>query len=120
MLNDSQRRRLGQKGNDIGRHLLKQVSVLFSPDTVLFWFRKLIAQKYDSSQRRKGGRKRTSKELADLIVRVARNNPSWGYDKIRGVVEYLGPWPQDKDSKITEFQRLGGLAEVVPASKKAA
>ena len=89
-LTDSQRRRLALKGHDIGRHLLNQVSVLFSPETVLSWYRKLVAQKYDGSRNRKAGRPRTSQELVDLVVRIARNNPSWGYDRIRGVVEHLG------------------------------
>jgi putative transposase len=89
-LTDSQRRRLASKGHDVGRHLLKQVSVLFSPDTIIGWYRKLVAQKYDGSRSRKAGRPRTSKELVDLVIRIARNNPSWDYDRIRGVIEHLG------------------------------
>ena len=89
-MNDSQKRRLGRKGKDIGRLMLKEISTIFCPDTILKWFLILVAQMYDGSKRRKGGRSRISKEVIELVALIARRNPSWGYDKIRGVVEHLG------------------------------
>ena len=62
ILNDSQKRRLGRKGKDVGRLMLKEISVIFCPDTILKWFATLVAQKYDGSSKRKGGRSRISKE----------------------------------------------------------
>ena len=89
-LSNSQRRRLARKGHAIGRHLLQRTSVLFSSETVLGWYRKLVAQKYSGSYTRKSGRPRTSLGLIELVVQIARNNPSWGYGRIKGVVEHLG------------------------------
>ena len=55
LLNDDQRRRLAVKGKALGRKLLGEVGSLVTPDTILGWYRKLIAKKYDGSQRRSPG-----------------------------------------------------------------
>src|SRR5213596_896031 len=62
--NDDQRRRLAAKAKGLGRKLLAQVATIATPETLLAWHRKLIAQKYDGSSFRTHGRRRTSKELA--------------------------------------------------------
>jgi len=90
-LTDSQRRRLATKRIAIGRHILANVSTLFQPDTILGWHRKLVAQKYDSSASgRKSGRPRVPQEIIDEVLRVAKINPSWGYDRIAGVLAHVG------------------------------
>ena len=91
ILNDDQRRRLAIKGKKLGRKLLREVCRVFEPDTVLKWHRQLVASKYDGSRnRRRPGRPPISREIEDLIVRMARENPDWGYLKIEGYLKYLG------------------------------
>jgi hypothetical protein len=77
--NDDQRRRLAAKAKGLGRRRLAEVATLVTPDTLLAWHRKLIAQKYDGSERRRPGRPRTRPELEALVVRMAEENRGWGY-----------------------------------------
>ena len=61
------------------------------PDTILAWYRKLIAQKFDGSQyRRYPGRPRIEPKLEALIVQMAKENSGWGYDRIAGALANLG------------------------------
>ena len=61
------------------------------PDTILGWYRKLIARKFDGSKARRClGRPRIDSELEDLVVRMARENVDWGYDRIVGALANLG------------------------------
>ena len=77
--NDDQRRRLAAKGKILGRRRLQEIGTLFTPDTVLRWRRLLVAKKWDYSERRGGtGRPRTEPEIVELVLRLARENPSWG------------------------------------------
>ncbi len=80
--NDDQRRRLAVKGKSVGRKDLLRLVSIVTPDTLLAWHRRLIAQKYDSSQKRKPGRPLTTASLRELILRMARENRSWGYTRI--------------------------------------
>ena len=87
---DGQRRRLAAKGRVLGRRVLNQLSGLVTPDTILHWYRELIARKYDGSSRRGRGRPGTAASLQDLVVQLARENPSWGYTRLRGALGNLG------------------------------
>jgi len=87
---DSQRRRLAAAGRTLGRTKLRELGCIVTPDTRLRWYRQLIAQKYDGSMRRKRGRPNKSQEMADLIVRMSRENPRWGYTRIRDAMNNLG------------------------------
>ena len=72
LLTDSQRRRLAILSKKLGRGVLAKIGGSFSPDTILKWHRKLVAQKYDSSKNRgKGGRPRISDELKQYIIEMA-------------------------------------------------
>jgi putative transposase len=82
--NDDQRRRLAVRAKGLGRKLLAEVATLVTPDTLLAWHRKLIAEKYDGHKKRRPGRPRTGKELESLVVRMAEENGSWGYRRIQG------------------------------------
>ena len=73
-LTDDQRRRLAVKGKLLGRKILGQVAGIVTPDTILRWYRRLVAKKYDGSKKRGPGRPATHKEIADLVVRMAREN----------------------------------------------
>jgi len=89
LLNDDQRRRLAVRAKSLGRKLLAEVATLVTPDTLLAWHRKLIAQKYDGHATRKPGRPRTAKELESLVVRMAEENRAWGYRRIQGALSGL-------------------------------
>jgi putative transposase len=87
---DAQRCLLAAKAKRIRRKDLFGVAAVVTPDTLLRWYRRLIAQKYDGSQSRSPGRRKTSAELERLIVKMARENPAWGYTRIRGALHNLG------------------------------
>jgi putative transposase len=87
-LTDDQRRRLAAKGQRLGRPVLRQVATIVTPDTILHWYRRLIAQKWTSEGRRPG-RPGLMKEIAALIVRMATENPAWGYSRIQGALKNL-------------------------------
>jgi putative transposase len=90
-LNDDQRRRLAVKGKTLGRSRLSELATIVTPDTILRWHRLLIARKWDYSARRKSpGRPPTSQAIAELTIRFARENPTWGYDRIEGALANLG------------------------------
>ena len=63
---------------------------LVTPDTLLAWHRKLIALKYDGGQRRGSGRPRVMHRIRELVVRLGRENSTWGYTRIRGALANLG------------------------------
>ena len=55
-----------------------------TPATLLAWHRKLAARTYDTSKHRKPGRPPTTRSIACLAVRLAKENPLWGYRRIHG------------------------------------
>ena len=62
-----------------------------TPDTLLRWYRKLVAQKYDSSKSpRKPGRPKIDAEIETLVVQIANENPTYGYRRIQGILANLG------------------------------
>ncbi len=63
---------------------------IVTPDTILRWHRKLIAMKHDSSAKRGPIRPRVAEEIPELTVRMARENPGWGYTTIRWALFNLG------------------------------
>src|SRR5262245_35883030 len=87
-LTDDQRRRLAAKGQRLGRRLLRQVATIVTPDTILRWHRRLIAQKWTFARTRPG-RPGIMKEISTLIVRMATENPAWGYSRIQGALKNL-------------------------------
>ncbi len=89
-LNDDQRRRLAVLGKQLGRKLLGEWASIVTPDTILRWHRRLIAAKYDFSDRRGPGRPPVINLLRRLVVRMALENPLWGYDRIEGEIKKLG------------------------------
>ena len=70
---------------------LETVATIVKPDTILAWYRQLVAQKFDGATQRKAlGRSTTDPELEALVVRMAQENRSWGYDRIVGALANLG------------------------------
>jgi len=85
---DAQRRRLASRAKALGRRTPAKLGCIVTPDTLLRWYRELIARKYDGSTRR--GRPRPRTTVAEMILRMARENPTWGYTRIRGALANLG------------------------------
>ena len=88
-LTDDQRRRLAARGRRLGRRVLRQVATIVTPDTILRWHRRLIARKWTFTPGRPG-RPGIMREISSLILRMATENPGWGYTRIQGALKNLG------------------------------
>jgi putative transposase len=90
-LSDGERKTLAAIGQKLGKQVLAEVATIVKPDTILGWHRKFVAQKFDGSTQRKApGRPMIAQELEALVVRMAQENRSWGYDRIVGALANLG------------------------------
>src|SRR2546423_1292618 len=114
--NDDQRRRLAVRAKGLGRKLLAEVATLVTPDTLLVWHRKLIAQKYDGRNKRGPGRPRTGEEIETLVVRMAEENRAWGYRRIQGAISNLGH--KLARSTIADVLRRHGIEPAPERSRK--
>ena len=91
LLNVAQKRRLAAAAARLPRALLREVGTLFSPDTLLKWHRWLIARKYDGSGAKRPGPAPTKQRMIrDLVLRMAEDNPDWGYGRMYGELKKLG------------------------------
>jgi len=115
-LNDDQRRRLASKAKGIGRRILAEVATIVTPETLLAWHRKLIAQKYDGSGKRGPGRPRTAGEIEALVVRMAEENRDWGYRRIQGALSNLGH--EIARSTIAEMLKRHGMEPAPERNRK--
>jgi putative transposase len=115
-LSDVQRRRLAVKGKLLGRKLLKEFAAIVTPDTILRWHRKLIAQKWDYSARRGPGRPRIEDGIRQLVVRFALENRHWGYGKLQGALAHVG-YAISKES-IANVLRENGIEPAPERSKR--
>src|SRR6476660_2811859 len=80
-LSDAERATLGEIGHRLGRKALAELATVARLDTILGWYRKLVASKFAGSKARRGpGRPRIRREVEQLIVRMAEENRDWGYD----------------------------------------
>jgi putative transposase len=90
-LSDAERTRLGEIGYGLGHKALGEVATAALPDTILAWYRRLVARKFEGSgARRTPGRPPIDREVEELIVRMAEENWCWGYDRIIGALANLG------------------------------
>jgi putative transposase len=87
---DAERRRLARKARVLGYKVLHAFETLVTPDTLLRWYRELVARKWNYSHRRGPGRPRVMPEITDLILRMSEENPAWGYTRIQGALANLG------------------------------
>lgn len=115
-LGDADRRKLAQLGKRLGKKVLAEIGSIFSPDTILGWYRRLIAKKFDGSRKKRGpGRPRTPAVVQQLVLRFARENRSWGYGRIAGALANVG--------YEVSFQTVGNIlkkhgVEPVPTRKR--
>ena len=87
---DAQRRRLATAAKKLGRKALRHLDTLVTPDTLLRWYRRLVAKKYDGTSQRARSRPRRSVDIVELVLRMAIENAGWGYTRIRGALFNLG------------------------------
>ena len=105
---DAERAKLGEIGHRLGRKALGEVANAGLPDTILAWYRRLVARKFDGSkERRTPGRPCLDGEIEGLIVRMAEENRSWGYDRIVGALANLGH--KVSDQTVGNVLRRHGL-----------
>src|SRR5436305_6444182 len=113
-LSNSERTTLAEIGKRLGRKALREVASVAKPETILAWYRRLVAQKFDGSKHRQyPGRPPVSSEVEALVVRMARVNSGWGYDRIVGALSNLGHHVSDQTVK--NILRRHGIA---PAPKR--
>ena len=112
LLTDHERRTLAEKAIALGKLMADTVTIV-KPETILKWHRRLVAQKFDGSRfRKRHGRPPTKAALEDLVVRLARENPAWGYDRIAGAVHNLGHRISDQTvGNILQRNGLGASPE---------
>jgi hypothetical protein len=90
-LSDAERSTLAEIAKRLGRRALQEIARVAKPDTLLAWYRQLVAHKFDGSRRRGyPGRPRISPEVERLVVRMAGENRGWGYDRIVGAFGQSG------------------------------
>ena len=108
-LSNADRATLGEIGHRLGRKALGEVAKAALPDTILGWYRRLVARKFDGSQSRQNpGRPRVDRWVEQLIVRMAKENSSWGYDRIVGALANLGHTVSDQT--VGNILRRHGVA----------
>ena len=112
-LSNPERETLAEIGRRLGRKALGNVAFVAKPDTILAWYRRLVAAKFDGKQRSYPGRPRIHPDVESLIVRFARENAGWGYDRIAGALAHLGH--SVSDQTIGNVLRRHGIA---PAPKR--
>ena len=88
-LTDDDRRRLAARADRVGRAALREIATIATPDTLLPWHRRLIARKWTYA--RKPGRRSVLLEIRQLVVRMAQENPTWGYTRIQGAQDRFIP-----------------------------
>ncbi len=116
-LSDGERKSLAEIGKKLGRKALEEVTSIVKPATILAWHRRLVAKKFDGSKKRKySGRPKIDEEVENLIVRFAKENRSWGYDRIVGALKDLGH--EVSDQSVGNVLKRNGLPPAPQRSKR--
>jgi putative transposase len=89
-LTDDQRHSLAAKAKVLGRRTLNHVASFVTPDTLMRWHRRLIAAKWTYKAKGRVGRPGLMKGIKALIIRMATENPAWGYSRIQGELKGVG------------------------------
>jgi putative transposase len=129
LLSEGEKATLAEIARRLGRKALEDVAATAKPETILGWYRKLSANKLDGSRfRQLVGRPRIDEEAERLVVQMAKENPSWGYDRIVGALANLGFLLSDQTvgnilrrhglSPFTKFVDLTFLSESGPRDGK--
>jgi len=86
---NADRRRLAVRGHRLGGQVLRQIATIVTPDTILRWHRQLVVRKWTYPSKR-SGRRGVLAEIRRLVVRMAEENPTWGYTRIQGALNNVG------------------------------
>ena len=90
-LTDNERQELAALGAKLGKQALQDIATIAKPETILAWNRKFADQQPTTSLPPKGvGRPRVDHGIEAVVIRMARENRSWGYDRIQGALQNLG------------------------------
>ena len=109
LLSEGEKATLAEIAHRLGREALEHLAATANPDTILGWYRKLVANKFDGSRFcRRAGRPRMNKEIERLVVQMAKENPGWGYDRIVGAMANLGH--RLSDQTVGNILRRHGLS----------
>jgi transposase InsO family protein len=108
-LTEDDRRRLAMRAYRLGRQALRDIATIVTPDTLMRWHRQLVARKWTYATRR-SGRRGVLVEIRRLVVRMATENPTWGYTRIQGALKNLGH--QVGRSTIAPILKAHGLPPV--------
>jgi hypothetical protein len=87
---DTERCRLARKAHTLGRKVLNELHTLVTADSLLRWYREMVACKWNYSHRRDPGRPCVMQTIVNLVLRMALENRSWGYTRIQGAMANLG------------------------------
>jgi putative transposase len=94
LLSEGEKATLAEIAQRLGQKALEELAAVAKPDTLLAWYRKLIANKFDESKfRQRVGRPRMDEEAERLVVQMAKEYPGWGYDRIVG-------WPHQNQEHV--------------------
>jgi putative transposase len=107
-LTDDDRRRLAARAYRVGRAALREIATIVTPDTLLRWHRQLIARKWTYAQRLR--RRGVLAEIRQLVVRMAVENPTWGYTRIQVALTNVGH--RVGRSTIRRILQVAGLPPV--------
>jgi putative transposase len=108
-LTDADRRRLARRAYRLGREALRDLATIVTPDTLLRWHRRLVARKWTYVGKRTN-RVGALAEIRQLVVRMAEENPTWGYTRIQGALKNLRH--QVGRSTIARILKAQGLPPV--------
>ena len=107
-LTDADRRRLAVRAMCVGRRTLREIASIATPDTLLRWHRQLVARKWTSRACR--GRRVILAEIERLVIRMANENPTWGYTRLQGALQNVGH--RVGRSTIARILKANGLPPV--------
>ena len=109
-LTDAERWSLAEKGQRLGKLLADTVTIV-KPETLLRWYRELVARKFDGSKNRNyPGRPRIAPEIEELVLRFARENRGWGYDRIADAVNQVHPEASISDQTVANVLKRHAIA----------
>jgi putative transposase len=96
-----------------------RLRLIVTPDTILRWHRDLLRRRWAKKSRPKNGRPATHRNIKSLVLRMARQNPAWGYRRIHGELADLGiaiaastVWEILKDAGVEPAPRRGSVTWV--------
>ena len=116
-LTDGERKTLVEIGKKLGKKALEEVVNIVKLETILAWHRRLVAKKFDGSKKQKYlGRPTVDQDVEDLVLRFARENRSWGYDRIAETLANLGH--KVSDQTVGNILKRHGIPPAPEREKK--